>query len=111
MPLIWILISSFYCFVCLSGYLESSEKSWSALQGSHCSEATDADRKVKANTHKSQQPRNLSSSLRGAEAGRGEEAKHINTSLSCSSNFLLENSTNSCTELIQNMGAPGFHNY
>ena len=65
MPLIWILISSFYCFVCLSGYLESSEKSWSALQGSHCSAATDADRKVKANTHKAQQPRILSSSLGG----------------------------------------------
>lgn len=44
------LLFSFYYFVCLSGYLEGFEKSWSALQSSHCSSATDADHKVKANT-------------------------------------------------------------
>lgn len=72
------LLFSFYYFVCLSGYLKSCEKSRSALQSSHCSSATDAAHKVKANTKTTpnQNPFFFS---------QGREGEHIRTSLSCSS--------------------------
>lgn len=74
------LLISFYYFVCPSGYLKSFEQSWSALQSSHCSSATDADHKVKANTKKpaTQNPFFFS---------QGMEGEHIHISLSCSSQF------------------------
>lgn len=62
------LLFSFYYFVCLSGYLEGFEKSWSALQSSHCSSATDADHKLKANTKEKPAADFFFSPLRGWKA-------------------------------------------
>lgn len=102
------LLFSFYYFVCLSGYLKSCEKSWSALQSSHCSSATDADHKAKANTKTTptQNPFFFS---------QGREGKHVHTSPSCSSSVLLERTPSQhrarCLGLGRNMGAPALCDY
>lgn len=90
------LLFSFYYFVCLSGYLKSSEKSWSALQSSHCSSATDADHKVKANTHNKTPPTQNTFFF-----SWGKEDKHINTSLSCFSQLPTREQYQDSAELTE----------